>query len=308
MTILVCGEALYDVFFDTERPEGFDLDARIGGSAFNVAMGLGRLGHPCGLLTGLSRDRLGQKLHDRLADEGVATRYLARKDATTTLAMVSLDASGGAQYQFYGKGAADRMVMPDDCPDPSSLAALVFGCFSLLTAPTGDTFLDFSARAAAAGTFVALDPNVRPTVEPDANVWRARVAAFAQNAAFVKASSDDVAFLHPGETLESVAERWLSAGASAVALTDGGKGATLYRVGEITHVAAPAVTVADTVGAGDSFLAAFLVALADREALSPRGLRDLSKDEAAAVLSFAVAAAAKTCTRRGADLPRRAEI
>jgi len=308
MTILVCGEALYDVFFDEERAEGFTLDARIGGSAFNVAVGLGRLAHPCGLLTGLSQDRLGQKLHDRLASEGVGTRFLARKAATTTLAMVSLDAGGAAQYRFYGEGAADRLVEMADCPDPATLSAVVFGCFSLLTKPTGDTFLALAGRAAAADTFVALDPNVRPTVEPDAAVWRTRVDAFASHAALVKASAEDAAVLYPGEAAGDVAARWLDRGAAAVALTDGGNGATLFRKAGETRAAAPSVTVADTVGAGDSFLAAFLVGLSDADALSAERLAALPEDAADKVLRFAIGAAAVTCTRRGADLPRRSDL
>ena len=184
MTILICGEALYDVFFEAERAEGFTLDARIGGSAFNVAIGLGRLGQSVGLLTGVSQDRLGEKLAQTLAGEGVDTTYLRRKDATTTLGMVSLDDKGSAQYRFYGEGAADRLVGEADLPDVEPLSAASFGCFSLLTKPTGDTFLAFAERVAAAGRLVALDPNIRPSVEPDFAVWRARVDAFAEQARF----------------------------------------------------------------------------------------------------------------------------
>lgn len=309
MTILICGEALYDVFFEAERAEGFTLDARIGGSAFNVAIGLGRLGQSVGLLTGVSQDRLGEKLAQTLAGEGVDTTYLRRKDATTTLGMVSLDEKGSAQYRFYGEGAADRLVGEADLPDVEPLSAASFGCFSLLTKPTGDTFLAFAERVAAAGRLVALDPNIRPSVEPDFAVWRARVDAFAAHAGLIKVSEEDLAHLYPGEAMETLARRWLDGGVAAVVVTLGGEGAVMFRASWApVSVAARKVKVVDTVGAGDSFLAALFAHLVETGELSRAAIAGLTDEDARRALEFAVAAAAVTCERRGADLPRRADL
>ncbi len=309
MTILICGEALYDVFFEAERAEGFTLDARIGGSAFNVAIGLGRLGQGVGLLTGVSQDRLGEKLAQTLAAEGVDTTYLRRKDATTTLGMVSLDDKGSAQYRFYGEGAADRLVGIADLPDVAPLSAASFGCFSLLTKPTGDSFLTFAERVAAAGRLVVLDPNIRPSVEPDFGVWRARVDSFADHAGLIKVSEEDLQHLYPGETLGTVAQRWLAKGAAAVVVTLGGEGAVMIRAaGDPIKVPAQRVEVVDTVGAGDSFLAALLTYLVETGELSRQRIAALPEEEAKRALAFAVAASAVTCGRRGADLPRRDEL
>lgn len=308
MTILICGEALFDVFFEAERPDGFTLDARIGGSAFNVAIGLGRLAQPVGLLTGVARDRLGDKLAATLAAEGVDPAYLRRKDATTTLGLVSLDEAGSAQYNFYGEGAADRMVLIDDLPDTGPIAAASFGCFSLLTQPTGDSFLTFAERLASAGHLVVLDPNIRPTVEPDPAVWRRRVDAFAAHAGLIKVSAEDLEHLYPGEAVADVAARWLAGEAGAVVVTHGGDGVEMIRAGGTLRVPARSVRVADTVGAGDSFLAAFLMHLRETGALSRDAIATLSDDAAGATLAFAANAAAITCERRGADLPRRSEL
>jgi len=309
MTILICGEALYDVFFEDERAEGFTLDARIGGSAFNVAVGLGRLGAPVGLLTGVSADRLGDKLAATLQAEGVDTTYLSRKPrATTTLAMVSLGEDGSASYQFYGEGAADRAVTPEDLPDVAALSLAVFGCFSLLTKPTGDSFLVLAGRAAAAGRLVVLDPNVRPSVAPDVSVWRERVAAFAAHAGLIKMSSEDLSLLYPGESLADVAGRWLAGGVAAVVVTHGGEGAVMVRPGGTVSVPARRASVVDTVGAGDSFLAALLAHLFEAGAASREAIANLSDAAAHEALAFAASAAALTCERRGADLPRRAEL
>ena len=102
---LICGEALYDVFLESETPRGLRMDACLGGSPFNVAVGLARLSRRAGLLTGLSTDSLGHHLEKVLTDEGVETAFLARKDGPTTLAFVGVDSDGLTKYTFYGHGA-----------------------------------------------------------------------------------------------------------------------------------------------------------------------------------------------------------
>ncbi len=307
MTILVCGEALYDVFTTAESDTGFGLDARLGGSAFNLAIGLARLGRPAGLLTGISTDFLGDKLVRALAREGVATQFLARKTAPTTLALISLHPDGSAQYGFYGEGAADRAVTEADLPRLDGLTGLCFGCFSLLTKPTGDSFLNL-ARRATGGPLIALDPNIRATVEPDMAVWRNRVAAFAAQADLVKISMEDMAQLYPETAPADVAQRWLTEGLGLVVMTRGKDGAVLWSPDTTVDRPAPAVTVVDTVGAGDGFLAALLTALAEVGLATPAGLRTLDADRTGQVLDFAIAAAGLACTRRGADLPHRGEL
>lgn len=306
MTHLLCGEALYDVFVADETPSGFTLDARIGGSIFNVAVGLARLGRPAALVTGIGTDPLGERLVTELAREGVRTDLVARKDARTTLALVALDASGGARYAFYGEGAADRAVTEADLPSLEGATACVFGCFSLLTRPSGDSFLTL-ARRARGGPLVALDPNIRPTVEPDMSRWRDRVEAFAACADLIKISDDDMDLLYPGAA-EETARRWLAGGTGLVAMTRGAQGVTGW-LGETT-VSAPAAPcdVVDTVGAGDSFLAALLAAL-DETGVSRRdAFTGLTAEQATRALGFAARAAALTCARRGADSPRRREL
>lgn len=304
---LVCGEALYDVFVEDERASGFRLDARLGGSAFNGAIGLARLGRPVGFLTGVSTDTLGQKIVQALEAEGVDTRFLVRPERPTTLALVALGADGGARYTFYGESAADRQVTEADLPSLDGLRGLVFGCFSLLTEPTGSSFLAL-ARRAAGGPLVVLDPNVRTTVEPDLGVWQVRVEAFAAHADIIKVSAEDLALLYPDRPAAAVARAWLGGGTALVIVTDGGAGAAAWFAQGETRVRAPAVDVADTVGAGDSFLAALLAALDETGSTSRAALGALTPADARALLAFATAAAATTCTRRGADLPRRHEL
>lgn len=311
MTFLVCGEALYDVFVGEATANGFALDARIGGSAFNVALGLARMGRPVGLFTGMATDALGDRLATTLAAEGVDTGFLRRKPLRTTLALVALGPDGGARYSFYGEGAADRAVTEADLPPLDGLRGLLFGCLSLLTEPTGSSYLTLARRAAAAGAghpLISLDPNIRPTVEPDMAVWRARIAQFAALADLVKISDEDMGHLYPGDSAAAVAARWIAGGVKLVVVTRGGDGAEAWGSFGSVAVPAPTVTVADTVGAGDSFLAALLTALDEAGHATPAGLAGLDATQAAAALRFAAMAAAVTCSRRGADLPRRTAV
>ena len=102
--MLVCGEALLDVFAAGETRTGLTLDANVGGSPFNVAIGLARLGQPVSFLGALSRDFLGERLIRALQDEGVDATPIARVDARTTLGLVGTDSRGAPSYAFYGEG------------------------------------------------------------------------------------------------------------------------------------------------------------------------------------------------------------
>lgn len=304
---LVCGEALYDVFIAGETPEGLALDARIGGSPWNVAKGLARLGQPAALFAGLSQDALGDRLAASVREEGVAETALRRKPLLTTLALVGLGPDGAARYSFYNEGSADRALAMADLPPLDGVRGVHVGSYSLVTEPTGSTLLAL-AGAAQGRALVSLDPNLRLAIAPDLALWRERIAAFRAAAHLVKASDEDLAALHPGRDPEETAAGWAAEGAALVVVTKGAAGAVAFGKGAPLRVHAPAVPVADTVGAGDTFQAALLAGLAELGRASPAGLAALTAEETRRLLSFAAAAAAITCTRRGADLPRRAEL
>jgi fructokinase len=306
---LVCGEALFDFFLD--RDEGAAAAryaARAGGSPFNVAVGLARLGDRVGLLTGLSTDLLGDRLARVLEEEGVSTAYAVRTDRPTTISLVGLDAAGVPAYQFYRNGSADTGLMLSDLPALGpDVSGLHFGSYSIAVAPTAEALAALAAREA--DRFVSLDPNVRPTVEPDMAVWRARIDVLLPHVDVMKISAEDLDLLHPGRRPEDHAADLIAQGVRLVVVTGGGDAVRGWAAGGTEAEAAPPeVAVIDTVGAGDTFMAAMLHWLvmagtgpqAAAGGLDSSGLKDM--------LSFAARAAAITCTRRGADLPRLAEL
>lgn len=305
---LSCGEALYDLFPSSETGNGLMFDARIGGSPFNVAVGLSRLGRGAALFTGISSDPLGRRLEQALEHEGVETAYLVRKQNPTTLALVTLGSGGIPHYSFYGHEAADSSVSEIDLPElPRSVAALHFGSYSLVVEPTGSSLLRL-ARRHHDGLLVSFDPNLRLNVEPDLGRWRERVEAFTEIADLIKVSDEDLELLFPGDEIESSICRWNSRGVRLIVVTRGDGGTLVSLRGEVFEATRRQVKVIDTVGAGDSFQAGLLCGLDELGKATKTGLSRVSLDECRQVIDFATAAAAVTCTRRGADLPRRSDL
>jgi fructokinase len=308
--IVVSGEALIDVFAGEPADDVFACRAVAGGSPFNLAIGLARLGRSVAFLGGLSTDPFGRHLRSRLAAEGVRLDLAADRPEPTTLSVVSTDAGGHPAYAFYGEGAADRALRPGDVPHAfgPDVTCLTIGSFSLAVEPIASS-LEGLARREAGRRAIALDPNLRPRVVGDVAAWRPRFDRFLALSTIVKASDEDIAHLHgPEADPDAVAAGWLDRGPSLVLLTRGGRGATAWhRTGRVDRAAAR-TTVVDTVGAGDSFQAALLAHLEARGSLSPAGVASLDGAAVAEALATAVTAAGIACGRRGADPPDAAAL
>lgn len=307
---LVCGEALFDFFCNPgERNSELNFKALAGGSPFNVAVGLRRLGVESALFGGISSDYLGQRLRQVLAEEGVSDRYLVASEAPTTMAMVALDAQGSPQYMFRGDGCADRQLLVEHLPAlDEQVTGLHVGSYSLVVAPVGDTLLALVERESER-RLISLDPNVRLNPAPDIERWRQRIESFAAHAHLIKVSEEDLELLYPGVSPLTSIERWLAGRCQVVFLTRGNAGASVFsRQHGRWSVPARQVVTQDTVGAGDTFQAAIIAYLVQHGLDSPAGLAALSREALAAMLDFAVKAAALTCSRVGPQLPYRHEL
>ncbi|MGE7990408.1 carbohydrate kinase family protein [Pseudomonas sp. NPDC089554] len=303
---LVCGEALFDVFSQETSPRAGELGftAIAGGSPFNVAVGLQRLGVASALFGGLSSDYLGARLRRVLEGEQVDCTWLVTSDAPTTLAMVGLDVSGSAQYQFRGEGCADRQVRHEHLPLlDEQVRGVHVGSYTLVVTPVADTLLALVQRESGQ-RLISLDPNVRLNPQPDVQLWRRQVEAFAGHAHLIKASEEDLALLYPGRDPQDVARGWLNARCRLVFVTHGGEGASVHCAhGSWARPADDSLAVKDTVGAGDTFQAAVLAYLVRLGADSPEGLAGLGREAIDEMLAFAIRAAAITCSKTGPQLP-----
>jgi fructokinase len=305
---VVAGEALMDVFTGATTPTGVALDARIGGSPLNVAFGLARMGQPVAFLGGISSGQLGERLAQALREEGVSLEAVHRSAAPTTISLIGLDAQGVPEYAFYGEGAADRSLPPEALERvPAAARALHVGSYTMVVGKTAKTQAQLVERARGR-LLVSYDPNLRLNVEPDLGIWRTTLDWMLPRIDVLKLSDEDLHLLYPGIDPFAFAADCLEKGAGLVALTRGGKGATAWHANGVVEAAPVPVTVVDTVGAGDTFQAGLLTRLAELDALSPKAVRALTPATIADAMGFAARAAAITCSRRGADLPRRAEL
>jgi fructokinase len=305
---VVCGEALMDVFAGGDTVTGMTLDARVGGSSFNAAVGLARLAQPVAFCSAVSRGFLGERLMRALVAEGVDISAVQRNDAPTTLGLVGLDAQRVPSYSFYGEGCADRQLTADALAAlPQDARAIHLGSYATVVEPIASTLRALVERSHAR-TLVAYDPNIRLNVEPDPARWRDMLEWMLPRTHLLKISEEDLQLLRPGMSPGEFAAGALRCGVKLIVVTRGADGSVAWTSQAHASVSTVQVDVIDTVGAGDTFQAALLTWLAEHDALAPPALQALTGAELESALGFAARAAAITCTRRGADMPRRSEL
>lgn len=299
-TALVVGESLVDVVTGADG-----VVEHPGGSAANAAVALARLGRSVRFATALADDPRGAALLAHLAADGVVLAGDPFVLPHTATARATLGADGAATYEFdiaWQLGPLDPMDEPP--------CVVMCGSIGTVLPPGAAQVRALVAELGDSAT-VTYDVNVRPALTgtgPDV------VAAVQQSAAvadLVKASDEDLAALWPDLSLDEAARHLLSLGPVAVVVTCGGQGSRW-----VTHAGhgvepAPSVRVADTIGAGDTFGAALVDALWERDLLGQarrQALAALDADTWAEVLGWAARAAAVTVSRPGADPPRRGEL
>jgi fructokinase len=308
--IVVSGEALMDVFAAGDTPTGLMLDARIGGSPLNVAIGLRRLEQAAAFFGAVSTGFLGDRLMKALLDERVETACVERIAAPTTLGLVGLDVRGVPSYAFYGEAAADRQLPLSALDRVPAAQAYHFGSYAMVVEPVASTQRALVERECSRAV-IAYDPNIRLNVEPDIERWRQTLTWMSRRTHVLKVSDEDLALLYPQADVHALARSWIEAGVRLVVVTRGSQGAWAWTAQHHLVAAPVPVQVVDTVGAGDTFQAALLTALAEAQLLNTTALASstlLTEATVRQLLAFATQAAALTCTRRGADLPRRNEL
>lgn len=300
MRIVVGGEALVDLVPLSGEPQA-PLHPRLGGGPLNVAVALGRLGAPTAFCSRVSTDGFGAAVLARLADAGVSTELVQRGDEPTTLAVVGLHPDGSAGYSFHVEGTADRLVA-DPGPLPDDVAALSLGTLGMVLEPGASVYQAVLHREHAAGRLTVLDPNVRAALIADADAYRARFRSWLPSVDLLKLSDDDA------DWLGGTPQEWLGLGCAAVVVTHGAGGLTVHTAGGPVRVPGARVTVADTIGAGDTVHGALLAWLHREDALDRAAVRALDEAEWTRALTFAAAAAGITVSRPGADPPWAAEL
>ncbi|MGH3423846.1 MAG: carbohydrate kinase family protein [Nocardioidaceae bacterium] len=293
---LVVGESLVDL---TRRPDGTE-SVRAGGSPLNIAVGLSRLEVTTTLASQVGDDEYGELLRGHVDASDVDLRSLPPHHGETATAVAEIDAAGVATYGF------ELEWDPSELPTPDGFDLVHVGSIGAVLPPGADAIAALAADVHARGIAVSIDPNVRPAITPDLDEVRRRFAAVAGLAQVCKLSDEDARVLYPGASPDSVAEQILALGpVRLVALTLGDAGSMLASAGAVVRVPAVRTTVVDTIGAGDSYMAALLAGLAHQGWLSRA---TYTEEELSWLGEAAGAAAALTCSRAGADPPYLREL
>jgi fructokinase len=301
--ILSCGEALIDMLPRTSTLGEPCFAPYAGGAVMNTAIALGRLGAPSGFFSGLSNDMLGEILTQTLEASKVNTSFCARSNRPTTVAFVKL-VNGQATYAFYDENTAGLMLSQDQLPTlPAEVTTLFFGGISLVNDPAASTYAALQARESATRVTM-IDPNIRlGFIAGKEAPYRARIEAMIARADIVKLSDEDLAWVMGEGDVTTLARQIIAKGPKLVFITEGAKGARAITATQDRFVAAQRITVADTVGAGDTFNAGALASLHAAGALTKTRLSAVTDAELDAALSLGTRAAAVTCSRPGANPP-----
>ncbi|MGV3491245.1 MAG: PfkB family carbohydrate kinase [Devosia sp.] len=322
---VVGGESLIDLI---SEPAGLDGSIRLvahqGGSPYNCAIALSKLGNDTGFLCPISADGLGTYLLGPLEAAGVVPLLTERVAAYTTLAVVTFDEKKSAQYGFYRQ--ADRAFTRGGliAALPRDVEVFQFGAFCPIEPVDAEAWLAVANEAAARGATITMDLNVRPSLVSDFAGYKDRLNRCIDIAHLVKMSIEDIGALERNRAVkadeftraetEAMVEKYVAdflgrPNVGLVVITFGEEGSRAFtKSGSATAPIYPAVPFGDTVGAGDSLMAGVLTTLNERGALSVDALRSLDSTTLGDVLRFGAVVAGLNCRHFGCVPPTRPEV
>ncbi|AKI97049.1 carbohydrate kinase family protein [Kosmotoga pacifica] len=311
--ILCAGEVLFD--FLSKNPgaglgETTLFEKRPGGSPFNIAVGLRRLGIPVAFLGKVGMDEFGDALLSYLISEGIDTRFVVRSPNTkTSLAFAAIDKHGKPVFRFYRDNAADVSLKITEIPDidPQNFSLYHCGSISLLEEPSASTYLEIFRRFVKSGVKTSFDPNIRRSLIKNEKSYRTLLTEIIANADIIKLSDEDLEYITGEKSPEKAVNKLPIKNDTVIFVTLGSKGSLVCKDKEISHIPGYNVSVSETTGCGDSFMAAIL---SHMYKLDKEEIARLSITEFVKVAKFANAEAAIVATRYGAadSMPYKQEV
>ena len=302
--MIVCaGESLIDMVSFKGEPE---YTPHVGGSNFNSSIALGRLGADCYYFGAVSNDSYGELIESKLRHSKVKEDFVIKTNRPTTLAYADV-MDGIAEYTFVDEHSAGRLL------DSSSLKpfldgvkkakALLVGGISLQAEPCGSSWQSF-IKEVAGHLPIYFDANVRPDFIENKQAYLARFIELTHKVDILKISDEDYRYLFGAQDINEVSKSWLDNGIKLVILTLGSEGSKVIN-GNGNKVFAESlnVDVVDTIAAGDTFNAGFLLNLDEQDLLDRDSLNTINNDQLTQALSFANKVASIAVTRKGANPP-----
>mgnify|MGYP000244280039 CR=1 FL=1 len=317
---VVGGESLIDLKAEVALPSGaligrdgegqIVMTAHPGGSPYNCAIALAKLGNATGFLCPISADAFGDYLLGPLNEAGVTALLPERVADYTTLAVINFDSNHNARYGFYRQADGAIEAARAIAALPAQLELYQIGGFCPIEPHEAEQWLQVVRAAIARGATISMDPNVRPSLVADFAGYKARLSAFLDLTHVVKMSEEDLEALDSAKSIEQHAAELLARPrCELVVITLGEKGSRAFTAAGTAQASIYAPPVfGDTVGAGDSLMAGILSWLEERDLLNPGRLNALEGAVLADMLKFGAVVAGINCGRKGCKPPTRAEV
>ena len=307
--ILVGGENLMDMIQIDNQNENALFEAVPGGSPYNLAMAAGRQGVKVGYVTPISKDKNGEQLAQNLLNSNVSLLG-PRVTAPTSLAMVNIE-NGIPSYSFYREGTAERIITLDTLSKNITSEVSIFHIGSLALTGGEDALVweKFVKRTRENNIKVSLDPNVRPSLIAEPDVYRQRIKNLMTEVDILKLSDEDLLWLFndSGDEASALAELEIGARAEILIVTKGSQGSAIFHEKKWHEITShPVEKLSDSVGAGDTFMASVLAWVMKQEKLNELALLELNEKKE--LLNYAAKAAALNCEKQGCNPPWENEL
>ena len=306
--IICAGESLIDMVSFRGEPE---YTPHVGGSNFNSSIALGRLGADSYYFGAVSNDSYGELIENTLRHSKVKEDFVIKTNRPTTLAYADV-VNGIAEYTFVDEHSAGRLL------DQKSLnpfinrvkkaKALLVGGISLQAEPCGSSW-QWLIEQVSGYLPTYFDANVRPDFIENKQAYLARFIELTHKVDILKISDEDYRYLFGAQDINEISKSWLDNGIKLVILTLGSEGSKVINGnGNKVFAESLKVDVVDTIAAGDTFNAGFLLNLDEQDLLDRDSLNTINNDQLTKALSFANKVASITVTRKGANPPWHEEL
>ncbi len=311
--ILVIGEALIDLIGRGDQ----SYEAVVGGANANVALALAVRGEKQAFLGRISDDGFGRLIRNHLASHGVNLDLAISASEQTSLAVATINQEGVATYSFYLNGTADWGWTPQELPSIDAIEqldakAIQFGCLGMAIEPGSRVILNWLRQVSTANLVtLSHDLNIRPAIGFSRQEELKRVLDINRVSNIIKASDADISWLYDADesSVEEIYQAWSQG--KLLVVTRGADGVSIYRDTSRIDVPGFEAKLADTVGAGDTFMAHFLGELGQLGALGSnpqKRLAKVSEEDLIAAARFANAASSIVCERVGCNPPTKQEV
>ena len=306
--VLVIGEALIDV---VHTPDGL-IQNIVGGSPANTAVALSRLGIKTFMKSRTSLDEFGQVIRNYLETEKVdlSLGVIAKEPSTVIKAFIQNDRS--AKYEADLIGASDFCWNEKELVfDESNFTFVHLGSLTSYVEPgASEVEKWFTNLKNETNLLLSFDPNIRhPLDGQKAKDVRDKAKRLCAISHIVKASDEDFEWIYETNDFKSPAKELISNGVGIVIITRGKNGAWAISSDKNEFkIPAQDIKVIDTIGAGDTFSAAFLAQLIDKRINALDKLKTMKIFELEEILNNAAHASGVTCSRKGANPPYRDEV